>query len=158
LTTNTHCHMWQSGANPSHCTKPLWTKRNLMSACSAGPNCKRLMASLRLAQGYEGPEQFILSRNLPIELPDHDVIEKGRPQVAAGLIAPIIPEHPCMFSPSQRVTVAFTTSGQIRQRFHLSRVCINHLCDLRRYRARCSTSMPGLHDYQTRYSRYFSDQ
>ena len=65
-----------------------------MSACSAGPNCKRLMASLRLAQGYEGPEQFILSRNLPIELPDHDVIEKGRPQVAAGLIAPIIPEHP----------------------------------------------------------------
>ena len=115
--------------------------------------------------GYEGPEQFILSRNLPIELPDHDVLDKkAAADLAAGLIAPITPKHPCMVSPLGVVPKGdggrrriHPLSGRIRKRSYPSRVCINHLRDLRHYRGRRSTSRPGLHDYQTRYSRCFSD-
>ena len=68
--------------------------------------------------GYEGPEQFILSRNLPIELPDHDVLDKkAAADLAAGLIAPITPKHPCMVSP---LGVVPKGDGGRRRIHHLS--------------------------------------
>jgi len=68
--------------------------------------------------GYEGPEQFILSRNLPVELSDHDVLDKkAAADLAAGLISPIIPEHPCIVSP---LGVVPKGDGGRRRIHHLS--------------------------------------
>jgi len=68
--------------------------------------------------GYQGPEQFILSRNLPIELSDHDVLDKkAAADLAAGLIAPITPDYPCIVSP---LGVVPKGDGGRRRIHHLS--------------------------------------
>jgi hypothetical protein len=68
--------------------------------------------------GYEGPKQLIISRNLPIESSDYEVLDsKAAADLAAGLIVPTIPEYPCIISP---LGVVPKGDGGRRRIHHLS--------------------------------------
>ncbi|OXV08604.1 hypothetical protein Egran_03633, partial [Elaphomyces granulatus] len=68
--------------------------------------------------GYEGPKQLIISRNLPIELSDYEVLDsKTAADLGASLITQTMPEYPCIISP---LGVVPKGDGGRRRIHHLS--------------------------------------
>jgi hypothetical protein len=48
---------------------------------------------------YEGPKQLVISRTLPIDLSDYEVLDsKAAADLLTGLIVPTTPEHPCIIA------------------------------------------------------------
>lgn len=68
--------------------------------------------------GYEGPKQLLISRNLPIDPSDYEVLDsKAAADLLAGLIVQTTPEHPCIISP---LGVVPKGDGGRRRIHHLS--------------------------------------